>query len=224
MLSIRSALVLAVALLSAATPAAAVQIVGQARVIDGDTIEVAGQTIRLAVVDTPEAGQSCDVNGKPVACGAAASFRLENMLAGREVRCDHRGAISHGRAVADCHVDGTSVTLTLLAEGIGKIDSRYLHEWPDRAAGWERAQDNAAAARLGLWQGHAMAPRVYRTASGDVPQPGCAIKGNINDKGSRIYHMPGQRYYDRTRINKPGEHFFCSEAEAQAAGFRRAKV
>lgn len=53
----------------------------------------------------------------------------------------------------------------------------------------------------------------------------CNIKGNISiDTGERIYHMPGQKYYTATRISPQyGEHWFCSEAEAQAAGWRKAK-
>ena len=49
------------------------------------------------------------------------------------------------------------------------------------------------------------------------------IKGNISGNG-RIYHMPGQYDYARTRINTgKGERWFCSEAEARAAGWRAAK-
>jgi len=49
------------------------------------------------------------------------------------------------------------------------------------------------------------------------------IKGNIGGTGGRIYHLPGQADYEATRINeKKGERWFCSEAEARAAGFRRA--
>jgi hypothetical protein len=52
----------------------------------------------------------------------------------------------------------------------------------------------------------------------------CAIKGNIGGSGKQIYHLPGQADYDATRINTgKGERWFCSEAEARAAGFRRAK-
>ncbi len=51
----------------------------------------------------------------------------------------------------------------------------------------------------------------------------CAIKGNINAKGKRIYHLPGGKWYDRTRIDPAkGERWFCSEAEARAAGWRKA--
>lgn len=53
----------------------------------------------------------------------------------------------------------------------------------------------------------------------------CNIKGNVNTQGERIYHVPGQKYYDQTRISAShGERWFCSEAEARAAGWRRAKV
>lgn len=53
----------------------------------------------------------------------------------------------------------------------------------------------------------------------------CNIKGNVNTRGERIYHMPGQRYYDRTSIQAShGERWFCTEAEARAAGWRRSKV
>ncbi|WP_427857069.1 hypothetical protein [Devosia litorisediminis] len=53
----------------------------------------------------------------------------------------------------------------------------------------------------------------------------CNIKGNVSTRGERIYHVPGQRYYDRTRISAShGERWFCSEAEARAAGWRRSKV
>jgi hypothetical protein len=56
-------------------------------------------------------------------------------------------------------------------------------------------------------------------------QPGCLIKGNIGSKGERIYHPPGCKYYAATVIDpKRGERWFCSEAEAVAAGWRRTKV
>jgi len=53
---------------------------------------------------------------------------------------------------------------------------------------------------------------------------GCDIKGNINSKGEHIYRLPGGRSYANTVIDPArGERWFCSEAEAQAAGWRRAE-
>ncbi len=59
-----------------------------------------------------------------------------------------------------------------------------------------------------------------------VAAPGCEIKGNVSiDSGERIYHVPGQKYYSQTRISpQHGERWFCSEAEARAAGWRRSRV
>jgi len=53
---------------------------------------------------------------------------------------------------------------------------------------------------------------------------GCYIKGNISiDSGEKIYHMPGQEYYDQTKISPEyGERWFCTEAEAIMNGWRKA--
>lgn len=58
-------------------------------------------------------------------------------------------------------------------------------------------------------------------AAGDA----CNIKGNVSTQGERIYHVPGQKYYDDTRISAShGERWFCSEEEARATGWRRSRV
>ena len=60
---------------------------------------------------------------------------------------------------------------------------------------------------------------------GARPSTACNIKGNISiNTGERIYHVPGQEHYDETIISPQyGERWFCSEAEARAAGWRRAR-
>ena len=57
------------------------------------------------------------------------------------------------------------------------------------------------------------------------PQPGCSIKGNISYKtGERIYHLPWQHFYGKTKINPDyGERWFCTEEEAVANGWRRSQ-
>ena len=63
---------------------------------------------------------------------------------------------------------------------------------------------------------------VYALAA--PPVVPCHIKGNVSmNSGERIYHMPGQHDYDSTVIDpRSGERWFCSEAEARTAGWRRA--
>ncbi|MCY0146313.1 hypothetical protein OEG84_00905 [Hoeflea sp. G2-23] len=53
----------------------------------------------------------------------------------------------------------------------------------------------------------------------------CLIKGNVSiNTGERIYHVPGQEFYTPTKISaRYGERWFCSEAEARAAGWRKAR-
>ena len=54
-----------------------------------------------------------------------------------------------------------------------------------------------------------------------TPGAGCDIKGNINGKGAKIYHVPGDVNYAKTRVDTDrGERWFCTEEEARAAGWR----
>lgn len=58
----------------------------------------------------------------------------------------------------------------------------------------------------------------------DLPNPGCVIKGNISKTGERIYHLPGQDFYEKTVISpEKGERWFCTEEEARAAGWRKSR-
>lgn len=59
----------------------------------------------------------------------------------------------------------------------------------------------------------------------ETQPPGCYIKGNISmESGERIYHLPGQQYYEKTKIDPgKGERWFCTEDEARANGWRKSK-
>ena len=67
---------------------------------------------------------------------------------------------------------------------------------------------------------------IWTSALPAAVRPDCRIKGNVSrDTRERIYHVPGQAHYFDTRINLfKGERWFCSEADARAAGWRKAKV
>lgn len=70
----------------------------------------------------------------------------------------------------------------------------------------------SVAAFLGAG-GHTLIPR-------HLYDPKCDIKGNISiNSRAKIYHVPGQEYYDETNISyHHGERWFCSEKDARAAG------
>ncbi len=90
---------------------------------------------------------------------------------------------------------------------------------------------SGATGLLVIFAGEFIAPSRWRrgerhpveTANDNIPAD-CPIKGSINRDGVRIYHMPGQENYHKTRINTDkGERWFYTEGEAKSAGWRRAK-
>lgn len=206
---------------------------GRATVIDGDTIEIAGQRIRFNGIDAPEGQQSCkDAKGSAYACGRKSANALNNFLAAsRPTRCTFVSRDQYDRYVGDCsRADGRSVQAWLVENG-------HALDWPRYSGGaYVGQQDAAKQARRGLWQGDFLAPWDWRAAQRNIepaaaPVPliqsssaDCTIKGNISNNGERIYHAPGQKFYAKTKISESkGERWFCSEAEARAAGWRRSK-
>ncbi|WP_292505790.1 thermonuclease family protein [Mesorhizobium sp.] len=207
-------------------------IAGIASVIDGDTIEVHGQRIRVNGIDAPESGQQCDdAKGFRYQCGAKAAAALDAFLAAsRPVHCKFVSWDRYGRYVGNCaRSDGTSVAAWLVENG-------YALDWPKYSGGAYADQEALAkTAARGIWSGSFQVPWEWRAEHRDNGQStsaplfalgniGCKIKGNISADGGRIYHMPGQKFYDATRISESkGERWFCSETDARSAGWRRSK-
>ncbi len=108
----------------------------------------------------------------------------------------------------------------MVANGLALAYLRYSLDYVEEEA-------DAREAQRGIWASEFVKPwewrRGKRIAANDNAPDQCHIKGNINRKGERIFHMPGQHAYAVTRINPAtGERWFCSEAEALAAGWRKA--
>jgi endonuclease YncB( thermonuclease family) len=193
---------------------------GPARVIDGDTLDIAGERVRLHGIDAPEKDQTCTINGNVWECGIASWGYLVQLLAGQVATCDQRDIDQYGRTVAVCFVDDQDINATMVAEGWALAYQEYSLDYVPQ----ERA---AEAAGLGLWQGDFIPPREWRRGvrlNANEALPECAIKGNIARDGERIYHVPGGRYYGVTVMNlEAGELWFCTEAEAVEAGWRRSQ-
>jgi endonuclease YncB( thermonuclease family) len=232
----------ALALLAAvvAHPAQANIITGLATVIDGDTLELTGTRIRLLGIDAPESAQSCTRAGLAWACGEEATATLREIIGSAQLTCRAQGNDVYGRVLAVCRTPVFDVGREMVRRGMALTTSDAPEDY---------AAANAIARRMkfGLWQGEFQRPDEWRAAHPQaMPQlaqadaakrfarapssrpaaerrytnaRGCAIKGNQSRHGELIYHLPGQRYYNVTRP----EALFCSEREAQAAGFRRAK-
>jgi endonuclease YncB( thermonuclease family) len=221
-----------------APAAAAADLIGPARIIDGDTIEIHGQRIRLFGIDAPEHDQLCEVGGSQYPCGQQATLALESQTGGQTVDCVPHGIDQYSRVVAVCSVGGEDLNAWMVSNGWALAYRYYSTAYvPD--------EDVAHNAGAGIWRGTFEAPWDWREAQrkaqaqteaqspSQTPASGgnvtavslCVIKGNISSKGERIYHVPGGLYYNVTVIDtSKGERWFCTEAEAVAAGWRRSKI
>jgi endonuclease YncB( thermonuclease family) len=191
---------------------------GVVRVIDGDTINIGETRVRLEGIDAPETAQTCGrrwFGSWP--CGAAATAQLVKIIGDKAVSCQPRGLDKYGRTLAVCFVDGRDINAQMVRQGYAWAFVKYSKSYVG-----EEAQ--ARAEGLGIWQGEAMPAWEFRArrwavAESDAPH-GCAIKGNVTKNG-RIYHMPWSPWYPQIKIEaEKGKRWFCSEAEAIAAGWR----
>lgn len=210
-------------------PQAVETILGRASVVDGDTIEIHGTRIRFFGIDAPEGRQTCTDRGNaPYPCGQRAAFALADKIGGRSLACEVVDQDRYGRSVATCRLGNLDLNDWMVSSGWALAYTEYSSAYVD-------AQAAAQTAELGIWEGRFTPPWEWRrmrdapaksaapVANSDV-QPGCTIKGNISSDGERIFHGPGQEYYSRTLISPAkGERWFCSEAEAMAAGWRPSK-
>ena len=186
------------------------------RVVDGDTIDVliGGEQLRLRYIgiDTPE---TVDPR-RPTGCfGKEASARNRELVEGKtvELEKDVSETDRYGRLLRYVWLEGGMVNARLVEEGYATAatfppDVRYAERF---AALQAQARDQGR----GLW-GACVTPEAQAGCDGPP------IKGNISSTGEKIYHVPGGAFYDDTQIDEgKGERWFCTEAEAVAAGWRK---
>ncbi len=198
---------------------------GVVRVIDGDTYDVGAVRVRLYGVDAPEIGQTC-TNGDGVQwdCGTWAADQVRARIGQRKVVCEKVTEDQYGRTVARCALAGQDLGRMLVAEGLALAFRRYAMDYDLDEKGAVVAGRGIHAHLFDRPEDHRRMVREDLAAKARAPQSGCVIKGNRSGSDKRIYHMPGQADYDATVITEAkGERWFCSEAEARAAGWRRAR-
>jgi endonuclease YncB( thermonuclease family) len=132
---------------------------GPARVIDGDTIVVAGELVRLHGIDAPELDQTFWWRGERVACGMMAMAALEALTAGIKLRCEAVERDRHGRLVAKCFSpNGIDIGRRLVSAGWALAYRRYARDYVD-------AENEARKARRGLWRGKFIKPWEWRASA-----------------------------------------------------------
>jgi endonuclease YncB( thermonuclease family) len=130
-----------------------------AKVIDGDTVVVAGELVRLHGLDAPELDETFWWRGERIACGMMAMAALEALTAGIQVRCQAVGRDRHGRLVAKIFSpDGIDIGRRLVLAGWALAYRQYSTDYVD-------AEAEARRARRGLWRGTFANPCEWRSIS-----------------------------------------------------------
>ena len=136
--------VLLPALALATLTAHAAELRGRADVLDGDSLRIGRQEIRLHGIDAPEYRQTCVQGERPRRCGIEALRALEQMIGTNPVRCTWEERDTYDRALATCYVNGENLNARLVAAGLALAYTRYSSRY---ASEQQRARD----AGLGVW-------------------------------------------------------------------------
>jgi endonuclease YncB( thermonuclease family) len=132
-------------------------LVGQASIIDGDTLEIHGTRIRLWGIDAPESSQLCrGADSNLYRCGANAANDLDTFIARRPVSCTPVSEDQYGRSVAICSVGGVDLGEWLVRNGLAL-------DWPQYSKGkYSSAERDADRSGRGMWAGSYVAPWLFR--------------------------------------------------------------
>jgi len=125
------------------------------RVVDGDTIHLNGEKIRFSGIDTPELKQTCIKEGVTNPCGVTAKEMLIEKISDNKVECSSEGKDRYKRTLAECFVNGESLSTYLVRSGYAFAYRRYSKKYiPD--------EDYAKANQIGMWNMKFQYPWDYR--------------------------------------------------------------
>ena len=128
---------------------------GYPKVVDGDSLVLDGQRIRLSGLDAPEYRQTCRTGEQDVECGQMAKRALERIIGGREIECRIDGDDRYRRILARCSVDDTDIGRKLVASG-----------WAIATDAYDLAQVDARKTKSGIWSMDFIDPAEWREQNG----------------------------------------------------------
>ena len=115
------------------------------RVVDGDTIVLNGEKIRFSGIDTPELKQTCMNGDEKVFCGKSAKMLLIKKIGNQIPECISEGKDVYKRTLAECFINGESLSVFLVRSGYAFDFVRYSKKK------YSEDQEYAKTNKLGLW-------------------------------------------------------------------------
>jgi len=128
------------------------------KVIDGDTIVLNGEKIRFSGIDTPELKQTCIYKNQEVICGVFAKMLLIEKIGNKTPVCISEGKDIYKRTLAECFIDGKSLSSFLVRSGYAFAYRKYSKKFIED-------EEFARANKLGLWSMKFQYPWDFRKGS-----------------------------------------------------------
>ena len=117
---------------------------GNLKIIDGDTIILNGEKIRFSGIDTPELKQTCLHADRKVSCGITAKKLLAEKIGGETLECTSEGKDTYKRTLAECFVNGESLSKFLVRRG-------YAFAYRKYSTKFIKDEEFAKTNKLGMW-------------------------------------------------------------------------
>ena len=114
------------------------------RVVDGDTIVLNGEKIRFTGIDTPELKQTCIQDDQEVSCGMSAKMLLVKKIGNNTPECSRRSTCDYKRTLAECFVNGESLSSFLVRSGYAFAYRKYSKKFVED-------EEFARTNKFGLW-------------------------------------------------------------------------
>ena len=135
-----------------------VSIADNLKIVDGDTIVLNGEKIRFSGIDTPELKQTCIYKNQEVICGVFAKMLLIEKIGNKTPVCISEGKDIYKRTLAECFIDGKSLSSFLVRSGYAFAYRKYSKKFIED-------EEFARANKLGLWSMKFQYPWDFRKGS-----------------------------------------------------------
>lgn len=124
---------------------------GQFHAVDGDSLTIRAERMRLKGIDAPELSQSCERDGMNWACGRQARETLQGLVASRDTQCSGSERDQYDRLLVTCRSGGLDINGEMVVRGMAVSYGSY-----------EREEARARSQRTDLWSGTFERPRDIR--------------------------------------------------------------